>query len=84
MKYGRVSTTADENRPLVHLVEFDMAIQAQRGTEAGGGVKLSIASIGIGGDTKTRDSQGTQLRLKFSIPIFCPTLRQGVASDLSA
>jgi hypothetical protein len=73
--YGRVSATADENKPLVHLIDFDVAIQAQQGTEAGGGMKLSIASVGIGADAKTKDSQSTESRLKFGIPMVYPTNR---------
>lgn len=71
--YGRVSATADENKPLVHLVDFDVAIQAQQGSESGGGMKLSIASVGIGADAKTRDSSSTESRLKFAIPMVYPS-----------
>mgnify|MGYP000261649621 CR=1 FL=1 len=75
--YGRVSATADENKPLVHLVDFDVAIQAQQGSEAGGGLKLSIASIGVGADAKTKDSHSTESRLKFGIPMIYPSKKNG-------
>lgn len=71
--FGRVEKQDDEKYPLVHLIEFDVAIEAGTGSSAGGGLNLSIASIGIGGKAETKSSNNTVSRLQFKIPMVFPT-----------
>ena len=70
--YGRVNTNFKEDLPLVELIEFDVAIQAESGEKTGGGLKISIASIGLGAEGSTSDSHSSQSRIKFSIPMVYP------------
>lgn len=71
--YGRIDPRFKDTDSLVHLVSFDVALHAETGTEAGGGLKLSIASVGIGANGKTKDSESTESRVKFEIPVKYPT-----------
>ncbi|WP_028486520.1 hypothetical protein [Thiomicrorhabdus chilensis] len=70
--YGRVSENYKEDLPLVELIEFDVAIQAESGEKTGGGLKISIASIGLDANGSTTDSHSSESRIKFNIPMVYP------------
>jgi hypothetical protein len=57
---------------VVHKVEFDVAVYAQSDSSIGGGAKISIASIGIGANAEIKDSNKSESRLKFSVPVVYP------------
>ena len=78
--FGRVEKQDDEIHPLVHLIEFDVAIEAGTGSSAGGGLNLSVASIGIGGKAEKTSNNNTVSRLQFKIPMVFPTKEIGRAS----
>ncbi|MEC9407385.1 MAG: hypothetical protein VX549_08920 [Pseudomonadota bacterium] len=71
--YGRVSTQMVDSAALVEFVEFDVAVTADSGSETGGGLKVSIASIGAGAEGKSSTSQSSASRIKFGIPMVYPT-----------
>jgi hypothetical protein len=56
----------------VHKIDFDVAVYAQNDKKAGGGAKISIASIGIGAEAEVKNMAKSESRLKFSIPIIYP------------
>ncbi len=71
--FGRQSNKAiHEERKLVHKVDFDVAVYAQEGEKAGGGAKISVASIGFGVNAETSTTNKSETRLKFSIPVIYP------------
>lgn len=71
--YGRIDPRFQDKDSLVHLVSFDVALHAETGTETGAGLKLSIASIGIGANGKTNDTESTESRIRFEIPVKYPS-----------
>jgi hypothetical protein len=70
--YGRINRKFDNKEQIVQLVDFDVALHADSGTETGGGLKLSIASIGVGADAKSSEKSSSESRIKFSIPMVYP------------
>ncbi|MEJ1402550.1 MAG: hypothetical protein RPU61_03405 [Candidatus Sedimenticola sp. (ex Thyasira tokunagai)] len=71
--YGRQSSKAiHEDNKVVHKVGFDVAVYAQDDQKAGGGAKISIASIGLGADAEVKHSNKSESRLRFSIPVIYP------------
>lgn len=71
--YGRIDERFTDRDSLVHLVNFDVALHAESGSETGGGLKLSIASIGANANTKSNDSEKSESRIKFEIPMKYPS-----------
>ncbi|RKY07893.1 MAG: hypothetical protein DRP56_05000 [Planctomycetota bacterium] len=53
-------------------VEYDVAVTAVEGTEAGAKAGISVWSIGAGGNVKTESTNTTVSRIKFSIPLELP------------
>lgn len=74
--YGRIDPRFQDKDSLVHLVSFDVALHAESGTETGGGLKLSIASIGVGANGKTTDAERSESRIKFDIPVKYPSSKR--------
>lgn len=71
--YGRQSYKDDFKKfKVVHKIDFDVAVYAQDDKKSGGGAKISIASIGIGGSAEVSNSNRSESRLKFSIPVIYP------------
>ena len=71
--YGRQSYKDDLHKfKAVQKIEFDVAVYAQNDEKAGGGAKISIASIGIGADAEVKNMAKSESRLKFSIPVIYP------------
>jgi hypothetical protein len=71
--YGRQSNKAiHEERKLVQKIDFDVAVYAQEGEKAGGGAKISIASIGFGANAEVSSANKSETRLRFSIPVIYP------------
>lgn len=71
--YGRINDAFKNDKALVELVEFDVAVQAESGTQTGGGLKIAIASIGLGAEGKSSDSHSSESRIRFKIPMVYPT-----------
>lgn len=71
--YGRQSPKTDHHRfQVVQKIDFDVAVYAQNDEKAGGGAKISIASISIGADAEFKNTNKSESRLKFSIPVIYP------------
>ena len=70
--YGRISTSSIGKEPIVELVSFDVAVQVESGSQTGGGLKLSIASIGLGAEGQKSNIQSSESRIKFQIPMIYP------------
>lgn len=67
--YGRLNDAFKEKDALVELVEFDVAVTTESGTQTGGGIKISVASIGVGAEGKSTGSQSRESRIKFRVPM---------------
>jgi len=60
-------------RHSVEYVDFDVAILASSGTETKAGVGLVVASLlSLGASGKSNQSQGTESRVKFRVPVAFP------------
>lgn len=60
-------------RHSVEFVEFDVAILANSGTETKAGVGLTVASLlNLNAGGKSNQSQGTESRIKFKVPVVYP------------
>jgi hypothetical protein len=63
-------------RHSVEFVEFDVAILANSGTETKAGVGLTVASLlNLTAGGKSNQSQGTESRIKFKVPVAFPKHR---------
>lgn len=71
--YGRIDPAFENKQDLVHLITFDVALHVESGAESGGGLKIAIASIGVGADGKKRKAESTESRIRFEIPMKYPT-----------
>ena len=71
--YGRINEAFSAKEALVELVEFDVAVTTESGTQTGGGIKISVASIGVGAEGKSTGSQSRESRIKFQIPMIYPS-----------
>lgn len=78
------SVTRDDSRTLVaggrrhsvEFVEFDVAILANSGTETKAGVGLTVASLlNLSAGGRSNQSQGTESRIKFKVPVVFPKHR---------
>lgn len=71
--YGRQSWKDEHHKyKVVQKIDFDVAVYAQNDETAGGGAKISIASIGIGAEAEVKNMNKSESRLKFSIPVIYP------------
>ena len=60
-------------RHSVEFVEFDVAILANTGTETKAGIGLTVASlVNLGASGRSNQSQGTESRIKFKVPVAYP------------
>lgn len=75
--YGRLNNAFNEKDALVELVEFDVAVTTEAGTQTGGGIRIAVASIGIGTEGKSTGSQSRESRIKFKIPMAYPSAKAG-------
>lgn len=79
-----VQEIAAQNRAVVvpyydysKTVDYDVAVTAVEGKEAGAKAGISVWSIGAGGNLKTESSNTTVSRIKFSIPLELPKGNHG-------
>ena len=70
--YGRLGKD-DKYDPVVELVEFDVVVSAEEGSEKNGKAGISVGSIGIGVGGKVQNNNSSESRIKFSIPMVFPT-----------
>ena len=70
--YGQLADP-NEVQPIVHLVEFDVALQVVDTGEKSGGINLGIAAVGIAGKGKSEHTQSSDSRIRFGIPMVLPT-----------
>lgn len=63
-------------RNSVEFVEFDVAILANSDTATNAGIGLTVASLlSLGASGRSNQSQGTESRIKFKIPVAFPKHR---------
>lgn len=70
--YGRTGKPAYDSAGssrVVEKVEFDVAVVAEAGEQTKAGIKLSIASIGLGADGQSNTKDKSESRIKFTIPV---------------
>ena len=54
---------------VVKLVEFDVAVHAEKGTEDHGTITINVNSIDLGeGETKQQEANSSESRIEFKIP----------------
>lgn len=71
--YGRTGKPANKgDSRVVENVDFDVAVVAESGAQTNAGLKLSIASIGIGGDGQSNTKDKSESRIQFRIPVVFP------------
>ncbi len=72
--YGRTGQphSPHENSRVVERVEFDVAVVAGQGEQTNGGIKLAIATIGLGVGGQSDKSNRSESRIKFTIPVVFP------------
>ena len=78
--YGRLDPKGKYN-PVVELVEFDVAVHASEGTETNGKIGISVGSIGLGAGGKSQESNRSESRIKFKIPVAFPTSAKGSPNE---
>jgi hypothetical protein len=64
------------NGQIAQMVEFDVALTAAEGTETKGGIGVFAGAVGLGSQGKSDSSNSSVSRVKFSVPILLPTLRE--------
>lgn len=75
--YGRLNDAYNEKEAVVEVVEFDVGVTTESGTQKGGGIKISVASIGIGAEGKSTGAQSNESRIKFKVPMVYPCVKGG-------
>ncbi len=70
--FGRLNADFKDHLQLVELVSFDVAVQVESGAQTGGGLKISIASIGVGAEGSSSESHSSDSRIRFQIPMVYP------------
>lgn len=58
--------------PLLHEIEFDVAVTAEEGKETKGGIGIMVGSLGLGSQGRSEASGSTHSRVKFTIPMLLP------------
>lgn len=58
---------------VVQKVEFDIAVTIDETDTAKAGGKISVLSIGLGGDMETSSKTGTNSRIRFYVPVVLPS-----------
>ena len=58
---------------VVQKIDFDIAVTVDETDKTKAGGKISVLSIGLGGDLETSSKTGTNSRIKFSVPIVLPS-----------
>lgn len=75
--YPIYATAAEEgdkgHKPGVHLISFDVALHAESGSQKGGGLKVAIASVGVGAEGKATKTNSSESRIQFEIPMVFPS-----------
>ena len=69
--YGYLDTQ-EKFYKVVHKIDFDVAVTAEKGTETKGGIGIHVGSIGIGSQGKTEKANSSVSRIRFSIPMVLP------------
>lgn len=62
----------DRNRNLVQIVDFDVAVTVESGTETSGGIRVVAGILGLGSEGKSKKKDNTVSRLKFAISFSLP------------
>lgn len=71
--FGRTQKRSKASKSkIIETIEFDVAVVAESGKSGAAGAKLSIASIGIGGEGKAETKNKSESRIRFSIPVVFP------------
>lgn len=73
--YGRTKRPELKEDPtrVVEKVEFDVAVTVQEGESTNAGIKVSVMSIGLGAGGESSLTQGSQSRIKFTVPMVFPS-----------
>ncbi|MBU0719056.1 MAG: hypothetical protein KJ749_12465 [Planctomycetes bacterium] len=64
--------TRDNNYQFAQDVGFDVALTTIEEQQKGGGAKLSVLSLSLGGDASSERTNSSVSRVKFTVPVFLP------------
>jgi hypothetical protein len=73
--YGRTDFSAKEDprSRVVEKVDFDVSVVVEQGEQTKAGIKLSVASIGLGAGGQSSSADRSESRIKFSVPVVFPS-----------
>ena len=72
-----VATPGSAGRRLLdRVVEFDVAVTAQAGTETGGGIGIWVGPVVLGSDGRSTQRNDVVSRVRFSVPVRLPDQRR--------
>jgi hypothetical protein len=57
----------------VELIQFDVAVSAEKAKGSEGGIGIMVGSVGLGAKGKSDISNSSQSRIQFSIPMVFPS-----------
>jgi hypothetical protein len=60
---------------LNRLVEFDVAVTTESGSQTKGGIGVFVGPVGLGSQGRSDASEALVNRIRFSIPIYLPAQR---------
>lgn len=61
------------NSKYAQIVDFDVAITTSDESSGKAGIGIFVGPVGIGGQTKSDQSNSSVSKLKFSVPVLLPT-----------
>jgi len=71
-EYGRDVRTTTNDGASIYQIDFDIAVTVSDTSGAKGGIGVFVAGIGLGTKGETAESNVSQNRIKFQIPISYP------------
>ena len=79
---GSLERSERKFRPHVQEVEFDVVINASKGTETKGGIGTQVGSIGLGSSGKSENETSSESRVRFSVPLLMPSSKNVIHDDV--
>ncbi|AVH34576.1 MULTISPECIES: trypco2 family protein [Vibrio] len=72
--FGRLHSDdiSRDDKKVVQKLEFDIAITVDETSKSGASGKISVLSIGVGGETESTNQSSSVSRVKFVVPMVFP------------
>lgn len=71
---GNMQIFTTDNDEGIHLVDFDLVVNAVEGTGTSGGIGLFVGPIALGSRGESNAENSSSSRIKFRVPISYPDL----------